>query len=76
MGSFSCLCYPGYSLATLGDTQECQGKSALGLGWAQENTSWLGPAVGVEEEAEEFYHCVTTGEYQSRGKGDSTLTLI
>lgn len=26
VGSYSCLCYPGYTLATLGDTQECQGE--------------------------------------------------
>lgn len=26
VGSYSCLCYPGYTLVTLGDTQECQGE--------------------------------------------------
>lgn len=26
VGSYSCFCYPGYTLATLGATQECQGK--------------------------------------------------
>lgn len=26
VGSYSCFCYPGYTLATSGATQECQGK--------------------------------------------------
>lgn len=29
VGSYSCLCYPGYTLAILGDTQECQGEPDL-----------------------------------------------
>lgn len=45
MGSYSCLCYPGYTLSTSGTTQECQGKP-LPLIWAQDPTD----SVGVGED--------------------------
>ena len=37
VGSYSCLCYPGYTPDTSGTTQGCQGKP-LSLGWAQDPT--------------------------------------
>lgn len=45
MGSYSCFCYPGYTLATSGTTQECQGKP-LPLGRAWDPTD----SVGVEKD--------------------------
>lgn len=33
VGSYSCFCYPGYTLATSGTTQECQGKRACLRPW-------------------------------------------
>lgn len=38
VGSYSCFCYPGYTLATSGTTQECQGKPSLPHPWDRHRT--------------------------------------
>lgn len=39
MGSYSCFCYPGYTLATSGATQECQGKVSHLCPWEGHRTA-------------------------------------
>lgn len=75
VGSYSCFCYPGYTLVSSGSTQECQGKPSppLPLGWAQD------PAdnVGVKEDPgihNSQPQCGSVGSVGAAGTETSALT--